>query len=299
MKSLGLALGGGGLKGLAHIGVLQVLNSNNIKPTFISGTSAGSIIAALYASGLTPHQIEEVVTKLSPSDYMDYNIMGVVKYLLKLILPGYQYNLDGIVVGNKIEKLIYSLTGGKRLADIQLPIALVSCDIDSGRKIIFTNQNIEIEDRDSIVIQDALLSEAVRSSISIPVTFQPKHFQGMQMVDGGLKDIVPVMVNKCMGAEYVLAVNLGKEIYQTKVAGIPQIISRTLSIMTFETSDIEEEFFADMLLYPEVPDVSLTDLKDSAQIIRAGRKVMRDNIDKLKRDLNNEPFSNRTSTSNI
>lgn len=285
MKSLGLALGGGGLKGLAHIGVLQVLNDNGIKPAYISGTSAGSIIAALYASGLTPYQIEQAVAKLSPSDYLDYNIMGVIKYLLKLILPGYKYSLDGIVVGNKIEKLIYNLTGGKCLSDVELPIAIVSCDIDSGRKIIFTNQKMDTEDNDSVIVQDCLLSEAVRSSISIPVTFQPKHFQGMQMVDGGLKDIVPVMVNKGMGADYVLAVNLGKEIYQTKVAGIPQIISRTLSIMTFETSDTEEEFYADMLLYPGVADVSLTDLKDAAQIIRAGRRVMRDNFDKLKSEL--------------
>jgi NTE family protein len=69
------------------------------------------------------------------------------------------------------------------------------------------------------------------------------------------------------------------------VKGIPEIISRTLSIMTFETSDAEEKFFADMLLYPEVPDVSLTDMKDAAQIIRAGRRVMRENITELKRGL--------------
>jgi NTE family protein len=284
MKSLGLALGGGGLKGLAHIGVLQILSDNGIKPAYISGTSAGSIIAALYASGLSPYQIEEVVTKLKTSDYLDYNIMGVLKYLLSLLIPGYQYSLNGIIVGDKIEKLVNHLTCGKTLMEADLPIAIVSCDIDSGRKIIFSNVQLDIED-DIIIIQDALISEAVRSSVSIPVTFQPKHFLGMQMVDGGLKDIVPVMVNKWMGADYALAINLGKETYQTKVNGIPQIISRTLGIMTFETSDAEEKFFADMLLFPEVPDVSLTDLKDAPQIIRAGRRVMRDNIAELKRGL--------------
>jgi NTE family protein len=285
MKNLGLALGGGGLKGLAHIGVLQVLDENHIKPAYISGTSAGSIIAALYASGLTPNQIEQEVTKLSPSDYVDYNIIGVLKYLFRLIMPGYKYSLDGILTGNKIEKLVHKLTRGKSLSDVELPISIVSCDIDSGRKIIFTNQNMSIDDDDSLVVKDALLSEAVRSSISIPVTFQPKKFRGMQMVDGGLKDIVPVITNKFMGADYVQAVNLGKEIYQNKVRGIPQIISRTISIMTYETSDTEEEFFADMLLYPGVADVSLTNLKEAAQIIRAGRRVMRDNIDKLKKEL--------------
>lgn len=285
MKSLGLALGGGRLKGLAHIGVLQVLSDNGIKPAFISGTSAGSIVAAFYASGLSPYQIEEVVTKLTPSDYLDYDIMGVLKYFFNLLIPGYKYSLDGIVVGDKIEKLVYHLTCGKSLMDIELPLAIVSCDIDSGRKIIFTNQQMDIEDKDIIIIRDALLSEAVRSSISIPVTFQPKNFLGMQMVDGGLKDIVPVMVNKWMGSDYALAINLGKANYQTKVNGILQIISRTLSIMTFETSDAEEKFFADMLLYPDVPDVNLTDLKDAPQIIRAGRRVMLENIAELKRGL--------------
>lgn len=284
MKSLGLALGGGGLKGLAHIGVLQVLVSHNVKPAYISGTSSGSLIAALYASGKSPYQMEHIVNRISAQDYMDYNILGMFKYLLNIILPGYDYNLDGILAGNKIENMVYTLTGGKSLADIDLPLAIVSCDIDSGRKIIFTNQHLEPK-TDDIIIKDALLSEAVRSSISIPVTFQPKQFRGMQLVDGGLKDIVPVMVNKFMGADYVLGINLGKETYQTKVSGIPQIIARTVSVMTFETSNTEEDFFADMLLYPGVEDVDLGDLKDAPRIIRSGRKIMHNNIGLLKNAL--------------
>ena len=285
MKTLGLALGGGGLKGLAHIGVLQILTDNGIKPAFISGTSAGSIIAAFYASGLSPYHMEEIVSKLKTSDYLDYNLIGLLKYILNFIIPGYESNLNGIIVGDKIEKLVYQYTGGKSLAEVELPLAIVSCDIDSGKKIMFSNHKMVQADSDVVVVQDALLSEAVRSSISIPVTFIPKPFRGMQMVDGGLKDIVPVLVNKWMGADYVLAINLGKESYQDKVNGIPQIISRTLSIMTYETSETEEKYFANMLLHPQVPDVSLTNLKDAAQIIRAGRRVMRDNISQLKKEL--------------
>jgi len=285
MKTLGLALGGGGLKGLAHIGVLQILADNGIKPAFISGTSAGSIIAAFYASGLSPYYMEEIVSGLKPSDYLDYNIIGLFKYLLNFIIPGYESSLNGIIVGDKIEKLVYQYTGGKSLSEVEMPLAIVACDIDSGKKIMFSNQNMAGTDSDAVLVQDALLSEAVRSSISIPVTFIPKPFQGMQMVDGGLKDIVPVLVNKWMGADYVLAINLGKESYQDNVNGIPQIISRTLSIMTYETSETEEKCFANMLLHPEVPDVSLSDLKDAAQIIRAGRRVMRENIAQLKKEL--------------
>ena len=284
MKTLGLALGGGGLKGLAHIGVLQILADNHIPPVYITGTSAGSIFAALYASGISPYQMEDIICSLSTRDYLDYNITGIIKYLLNLVLPCYDYSLDGLLAGDKIETLVNGWTRGKSLADSELPLAIVACDIDSGRKIIFTNHVINLPDSE-IIIKDALLSEAVRSSISIPVTFSPKQLQGMQIVDGGLKDIVPVMITKYMGADYVLGINLGKEIYHTKVKGILQIIGRTLSIMTFETSDTEEDFFADMLLHPEVPDVNLTDIKDAAKIIRVGRQVMQANIAHLRREL--------------
>ncbi len=285
MKTLGLALGGGGMKGMAHIGVLQILRDNNICPQYISGTSIGSIIAALYACGISPYRMQEIVAKLSPADYLDYNILGTLKYLLSLVWPGYKTTLDGIMLGNKAEKLVYELTGGKKLLELDFPLAIISCDIDSGKKVIFTNQNMEYEQADVIIIQDALLSEAVRASISIPVTFLPKNFQGIQMVDGGVRDIVPASVNKIMGADYVLGVNLGQEIYDIKVKGIIQIISRTLSILTYETSEMEEQVFADMIVYPGIKSTSLDDISEYEKIIRAGRRAMKEKLNQLIKEL--------------
>ncbi len=284
MLRFGMALGGGGLKGLAHIGVLQVLIDNNIYPDYIAGTSAGSIVASLYASGVSPYEMETIVLGLSPSDYIDYNFAGLIKYLCSLWLPNYNYTLNGLIIGDKIEQLVNGWTEGKSLTDLRLPLAIVACDVNSGRKIIFSNQTL-IWSEGVTIIKDALVSEAVRSSISIPATFVPKQFQGMQMIDGGVKDIVPAMVTKSMGAQYVIGINLGVENYQSNVNGIPQIIGRTLDILVYETSGTEENFFADMLLHPEVPDASLTDIKDAAKIIRAGRRVMRENITRLKEDL--------------
>ena len=280
----GLALGGGGLKGLAHIGVLQVLVENELFPSYIAGTSAGSIVAALYASGISPLKMEEIVISLAPRDYIDYNITGLIKYIMGLILPQYDYTLEGLIVGEKIENLVYEWTGGKRIGEVDLPTAIIACDIDSGQKIIFTNEAL-VKAEGQIIISNVLLSEAVRSSISIPVTFVPREFRGMKMVDGGLKDIVPAMVTRSMGAEYVLGINLGKENYATDVSGIPQIIGRTLDILIYETSATEEDFFTDMLLHPDVQDVGLTDLKEAAKIIRAGRRVMRENLAQLKQQL--------------
>lgn len=285
MKNLGLALGGGGLKGLAHIGVLEILEENHIPIAMISGTSAGSIIAGLYASGISPYRIEKLVFDIKVSDYIDYNIAGILKYLFSNFLPGIQARLDGVIRGERLEKLIYRLTGGKTLKDSKIPLAIIACDIDSGKEVIFTNQDFEVKDSNIIIIRDALLSEAVRASTSIPATFVPRHFRGMQMVDGGLHSTVPVMVQKIMGAEYILAVNLGRETYSKKVSGIPQIISRTLNILTYETSDTAEDLFANMVVFPGIRGAHLDDIGKAHKIIRAGRRAMKNKIVDLKNEL--------------
>jgi len=285
MKSIGLALGGGGLRGMAHIGVLQVLWDNGLKPQYISGTSAGSIIAALYACGITPYQMQAIVLRLSSADYLDYNLIGTIKYLISLVCPAYQASLEGIFRGDKLEKLVYELTDGKKLSEAQIPLGIIACDINSGRKVIFTNQEMEIERSDVLLVRDAFISEAVRSSVSIPVTFVPKNFDGLKMVDGGLKEIVPSSVVKIMGAEYILSVNLGQEMYDSQVEGIPQIVSRTISILTYETSEMEEEIYSDMTIFPGVEGTPLNDTAAIEKIIRAGRRAMKDNLPELKRQL--------------
>ncbi|MGS0763114.1 patatin-like phospholipase family protein [Syntrophomonas curvata] len=285
MKKLGLALGGGGLKGLAHIGILQVLEDNRIPVSMVSGTSSGSIMAALYASGLSPYSMEEEVLKLKPGDYLDYNISGLIRYLLSCFIPTMGATLDGIIKGDRLEKLIFHLTGGKYLQDSKLPLAIIACDIDSGREIIFSGEKIRLDDNDGLVVQDALLSQAVRASISIPATFVPSHLQGMQLVDGGVRSMVPVAVQKLLGAEYVLAVNLGQYIYDQGVQGIPEIVNRALNILGYETSATEEKIFADMSIYPDVSEVRLSDLDKAAEIIRIGRRTMKKEVAKLKRNL--------------
>ena len=284
MKKLGLALGGGGLKGLAHIGVLQVLYENRIPIAEISGTSAGSIIASLHACGMSPYEMEKIALNLKPSDYIDYNLCGLIKYIYSLYVPGVKVPLDGLIKGNKLERLMSKLTKGKTLADINMPLSIVACDIDTGREIIFSNQTLSLNDS-QLLIQEAELSQAIRASTSIPVTFVPYNFNDMQLVDGGIKEIVPVQVQCLMGAEYILAINLGQELYDEPVQGIPQIINRTLSILIFETSKEIQEILADMIVFPGITGVDLTDVDKAAEIIRYGRRAMKQNIEKLKEAL--------------
>jgi NTE family protein len=285
LKRLGLALGGGGLKGLAHIGVLQVLHDNNIPVSSVSGTSSGSIIAALLATGISPYEMEEIILGIKKKDYIDYDIIGILKYVLSLVLPGVKRHISGIIKGCKLEKLLYQLTKGQKLSELNMPIAIIACNIDTGQEVIFTNRDVPVGDRELVVINNALISEAVRASISIPATFVPKYYAGMQMVDGGIKDVVPVLIQKNLGAEYIMAVNLGQEIYNSKVAGVPRIISRTIDIMTYETSDTSQHIFANMVINPQLMNVDLGDMERAPEIIRAGRRVMKENIEKLIEEL--------------
>lgn len=285
MKQLGLALGGGGLRGLAHIGVLQVLQENHIPVSLISGTSAGSIIAALYAAGLSPYEMEKAVMGLKPKQYLDYNIGGLLKFLIGLIIPGYSSALSGLIRGQQLEDLVFKLTQGKRLCDARLPLAIIACDINTGREVIFASQPIETENPEYTVITEGLLSAAVRASIAVPATFVPRSWGTMQLVDGGIKDVVPVLVQKIMGAEYILAVNLGQELYEQKVRGIPHIVSRTLDILTYQTSNTAQDLFADMVVYPEVPSLDLNEIERAGEVIRAGRRAMKEHIEELNRRL--------------
>ncbi len=285
MKKLGLALGGGGLRGLAHIGILQVLEDNNIPPNIVAGTSVGSIIAALYASGMSAYQMEQEVVKLKPHDYLDYNFSGFIKHLLACFFPAINNNIDGIIKGERLEKIVCHLTGGRDLRDSKVPLAIIACDIDSGREIVFASEKIPLQGNDILLIEDARLSQAVRSSTAIPAVFVPYRLQGMQLVDGGVRSMVPVTVQRLLGAEYILAINLGQEVYDQAVEGIPQIVNRTISILAYETSATEQKVYANMVIHPQVGEVKLHDLHRAPEIIRIGRRVMKQRIDELKKDL--------------
>jgi len=285
MKKLGLALGGGGLRGLAHIGILQVLEDNNIPLNIIAGTSVGSIIAALYASGISAYQMEQEVIKLKPHDYLDYNISGFIKHFLACFFPAIKYNVDGIINSERLKIIVFLLIRGKQLRDSKIPLAIIACDIDSGREIIFASQKIPLQGNEVLLIEDARLSQAVRASTAIPAVFVPYRLQGMQLVDGGVRSMVPVTVQRLLGAEYILAINLGQEVYDQAVEGIPQIVNRTISILAYETSATEQKVYANMVIHPQVGEVKLHDLHRAPEIIRIGRRVMKKRIDELKKDL--------------
>ncbi|HWQ74984.1 MAG TPA: patatin-like phospholipase family protein [Syntrophomonas sp.] len=282
MKKLGLALGGGGLRGLAHIGVLQVLRENQVPVSIITGTSAGSIIASLYASGVTPAAMEEIVLQLKPRAYIDFNWLD----LLAHVASGGRIPIDGFIKGNKLERLVFKLTGGRSLKDAGLPLAIIACDINTGQKTVFASQPMKLENDGDILITEALMSRAARASCAIPAVFTPVNRGDMQLVDGGVCEMVPILESRSLGAEYILAVNLGQEAYDQKVRGIIQVVGRSLSILEYETSSLAQDLLADQVVYPSTGDVALDDIAQASYLIRCGRRAMKAQLDELLENLN-------------
>ncbi len=179
---IGLALGGGSARGLAHVGVIMALEAYNIPIDIIAGTSIGSVIGGLYASGATIEQLEEVALSIKKSKTL---------FLIDPVFPH-----SGLISGDRIEKMLNQFgIKDKTFDDLKIPFAAVATDVESGAEVIL-NQGKVID--------------AVRASISIPGIFTPVKYQDYYLVDGGVVDPVPVDVVKMMGADIIIAVNLAK-----------------------------------------------------------------------------------------
>ncbi|MBI2548891.1 patatin-like phospholipase family protein [Candidatus Woesearchaeota archaeon] len=175
---LGLALGGGCVKGVAHIGVLKVLEREHIPIHAIAGTSIGAFIGALYASGLTAEEIEQIILSTHIQELIDFTIPK-----------------KGFITGNKIEKYLTTVTKGKNFADLQIPLAIIATELQTGKKVVFTKGNV---------------AHAIRASMSIPGVFTPVKHNDMLLVDGAFVDPVPVEVVRELGATVVIAVDVSQ-----------------------------------------------------------------------------------------
>lgn len=176
---IGLALGSGAAKGLAHIGVLKVLEREKVPIHFIAGTSAGALIGAVYASGIKAWQMEKIA--------VDIDRMEMAR-LFDPVLPW-----SGLIDGKKIEGFVAQVFGDRLIEDLKIPFVAIAADILTGEEVIIA--------KGSVV-------KAVRASISIPGIFTPVEFNNRLLVDGGVVDPVPTEVLRDMGMERIIAVNV-------------------------------------------------------------------------------------------
>ncbi len=193
-KRLGIALSGGGARGLVHIGVLQVLDEAGVPVDFLAGTSMGGLIAAGYAAGLSADEMAEMARTHGLS----------LRSLWRFFDLG--RNRQGLIRGEEIEAWVRSVLGRKTFADLRIPLTLMATDLNAGREVWLT---------------EGCLAPAVRATMSIPGLLAPVVRDGMRLVDGGLLNNLPVDVVRKMGADVVI----GVDVYSDNAASFWQYLA--------------------------------------------------------------------------
>jgi len=279
-----LALGGGGARGLAHIGVLKILERENIPIDIITGTSMGAIIGGVYALKKDISAIEKVAEKYSKiSEFnidFSFNEKGekdksfFLKKMSDFLKKGYILNLElrrkYINGGEGVKKIIRELVDDKTFSDTKIPFATVAADLVKGEKVI---------------LNQGKLFDALLASSSIPGMFPPVILDKKILVDGGIVDVVPIGVAQSLGANFVIAVSVSQTIKKrTEFSNAVEIFFRSDSITSAELRKLQLSF-ADVLITPKVGRFHWSDFSKPEQCIREGEMATQDAISELKQKL--------------
>jgi len=248
---LGLALGGGAARGFAHIGVIQVLEEAGLRPDFVAGTSAGSVVAALYASGKTGTQLQQIGESMEEAAITDWT------------LPVFN---SGVLRGDALAKYVNQQVGGRLIENMTVPLGIVATDLYSG---------------DMMVFQRGDTGMAVRASSAVPAIFQPVKISGRSYVDGGLVSPVPVRAARRMGAQLVLAIDISSPPDSTGSDGTLAVLLQTASIMG-KSINVFELKEADIVVRPDLREVSSADFSSRKKAIEAGRRAMLELLPQLR-----------------
>lgn len=235
---IGLALGGGAARGFAHIGVIQVLEEQGVKVDLVAGTSAGSLVAALYASGRNGGALAAMADHMDESAFADWAFPG-----------------RGLIRGEALARFVRDNTGGRTIEQLPMPLGIVATDLDSGQPILF---------------QRGDPGTAVRASSAVPAVFTPVKIGTREYVDGGLVSPVPVRFARQMGADLVIAVDISA-IPDGAPTGDPmRMLLQTFAIMgrSINTFELRE---ADVVIRPKLAGVSGADFSSRKRSIQAGR----------------------------
>lgn len=237
---IGLALGGGAARGFAHIGVLQVLEEQGIKPDIVVGTSAGSVVATLYASGKTPAELSQMAMSLDESSITDW------------VFPG-----RSILKGEALAKFVRTATNGRQIENMKLPLGIVSADLQNGQPILFRRGDPGV---------------AVRASSAVPGVFEPVKIAGREYIDGGVVSPVPVRFAKQMGADVIIAVDISAIPEGQPTKGALDILMQTFNIMGHSISQFELAD-ADVVMRPKLEGVGSAEFSARRLSILAGREA--------------------------
>jgi len=248
---VGLALGGGAARGFAHVGVVQVLEEAGIKADLVVGTSAGSLVAALYASGRTPAQLQQVAETMEEAAFTDWT------------LPIFS---RGMLRGEALGRYVNTQVQSKLIEQMPIPLGIVATDLATGQGVLF---------------QRGDTGTAVRASSAVPALFVPVKIGTHEFVDGGLVSPVPVRYARQMGAEVVIAVDISSAPEGNPSNDTLQILLQTFAIMGKSINSYELRD-ADIVVRPALAGVGGADFSARRRAIEAGRAAMQRLLPQLK-----------------
>ena len=253
-KKFGLILGSGGSRGFAHIGFLQALEENGIKPDVLTGCSIGSVIGAVYLTGLSPRQMKNIAFRLKKNDLIDVTL-NVFKKM-------------SVLKSAKLEQQLFKYIGNKTFADLPIPFATIATDLVTGKLVTFT---------------DGDLLTAVKASSSIPAVFSPVKKDGMFLVDGGLLSRTPVAAAKDLGAEVTVAVDLlGNLPEYTDVKNIIQLAVRAIDVGDHRDQKLRRRDTPDLMLNPDLKGISQYKIDNQQFCYDTGYQLGLDNVERIK-----------------
>jgi NTE family protein len=262
---IGLVLGGGGARGLAHIGVLKVFEEAAVPVDLVVGTSVGAIIGGLYCAGVPVSSLENLASETGWDKLSNISRLSVVRLFL----------LQNLLSTEKLGKLLGRLMQNKRFDQLERRFACVSTDIRTGERIIFKEGDLE---------------PAVRASATIPGAFNPVEYRHRYLVDGGVVDNLPTDIAKLMGADFVIAVQVQTNPSPRKPSNIMETLAQVIMVQGYETARKREEL-ADFVLRPDVSDVSIFDLGRSKDCVSAGIKGTRGDLVPLMKKILEKAFN--------
>lgn len=258
---IGLALGSGGAKGLAHIGVLKAFEKAELDISFIAGSSIGALVGAYYAAHPNLLKLEELILSFNKrKGYM----------LFDPTLRG------GLLKGKRIEKLISEILEDATFENLRIPFAAIATDMQSAKEVVIRSGN---------------LAKSIRASISVPPIFQPVTYSNKILADGGLSDPVPVRAARDMGSDIVIAVNVESGYFNEPLLKTPPLRGLPMHSVNILRHNITFQSLstADFIITPKTPNIGLIgwnyffDNKKATDMIKAGEEAARKAIPKIRR----------------
>lgn len=254
IPSIGIALGSGSARGMAHVGVLKALEENNIYVDCIAGSSAGALIAGLYSCGIEPNFISRLFTQIERKLWIDVTVPR-----------------RGLMKGDKIEEILKLLTRDRSIEELNKRLSIVATDLVTCQEYIFDKGPIY---------------KAIRASISLPGIFMPVRIDDRVLVDGGVIDRVPASVVKDMGADVVIAVDVGFSTQQGRINHIFDVIMQSIDVMAKQIMK-NTMIHADVIIKPELSHINPSKFNEVKECTEIGYNATLEKIDQIKEIIQN------------